>query len=237
MIRIVSEYFLVFYIYSVVGYFCEVINIYRTHKKVVWNRGYLLGPYLPIFGFGALIITLFLADYKDNPLNLFILGMFYCGTLEYFTSLILEKIFKLRWWDYSYKKFNINGRICLETSVLFGIGAIVLVRYVNELLFKFLKAIPNRVIIPIAIVIFIIMVLDTIISTIEVIRLKKDLVLIDKDATAELKEKIRESLQKNYYYYVRILKAFPNLKHTDERIKKITDLLLEKKKRGDKYEK
>ena len=222
MLRTLSEYFLIFYLYSIVGYFCEILSIYRSKKKFVWNRGYLLGPYLPVFGFGALIITIFLKDYQNNPITLFILGMVYCGTLEYFTSLILEKIFHLRWWDYSKRKFNINGRICLETSTMFGIGAIILVNVSNEIVLKLLRMIPSHVIIPIAIVISIIMIGDFIISTKEIFRLKNDIILVGtKDATAEIKKKIKESLEKNYYYYERLFKAFPSIHDRDARIEEI----------------
>lgn len=238
MLYTLSIYFLVFYIYSIIGYFCELISVYRLKKEIVWNRGYLLGPYLPVFGFGALIITIFLKDYIEHPITLFILGMFYCGTLEYFTSYLLEKIFHLRWWDYSYRKFNINGRICLETSVMFGLAAIILVNFSNKFLFQFLYSIPKHVIITLGIVIFMIMMIDFLISTREIFRLKSDLSLIAmKDATEEIKKKMKESLQKNYYYYEHFFRAFPNAKHRDERIEEIKKLMNKIKSKRENNEK
>jgi len=235
MIDTLAKYFIIFYFYSIVGYFCEIISIFRLRKEFVWNRGYLLGPYLPVFGFGGILITIFLTQYKEEPLTLFILGMVYCGTLEYLTSLLLEKIFHLRWWDYSQRKFNINGRICLETSVMFGLGAIVLVYFSNTVLFNFINQFPSIVVTTVAIVIFLIMLIDFAISTMEIIRLKSDIKLVGtKDATYELKKKMKESLQKNYYYYERILKAFPHLRISDERIKELSKYLKEKNKRGEK---
>lgn len=235
MLYTLSQYFLLFYFYSIIGYFCEVLSIYRIKKKFVWNRGYLLGPYLPVFGFGALITTIFLLEYKSQPVTLFVLGMVYCGTLEYMTSLLLEKIFHLRWWDYSKKKFNINGRVCLETSVLFGFGALIHVNLVCGVFFSILQSIPKYVIITVAIVLFIIMVIDFIISTVETVRLKSDIKLIGtKDATSEIKKKMKESLEKNYYFYERIFKAFPHVKQSDARIKEIQ---LEMKKIESKREK
>ena len=232
----ISHCFIVFYIYSIFGYILEILGIFISKKKIVFNRGYLLGPYLPIFGFGALFITLFLTKYYNEPIVLFVMGMVLCGVLEYFTSFILEKAFNLRWWDYSDKKYNINGRVCLETMIMFGIGSVLLVCIFNKYLFYLISLIPNHVIITIAIVLFMIIIFDTIISTSKIESLSKDLVLIDKkDATGEIKNRIKESLSNNHYYYDRLLRAFPNLKRNDLRINKVS-LMIERRKRGDNNE-
>lgn len=76
-------------------------------KKVVLNIGFLVGPYIPIFGYGSMAMILTLQKYKGDIIALFIMGMTVCLTIEYLCSLIAEKIFHLRWWDYSDKKFNI----------------------------------------------------------------------------------------------------------------------------------
>lgn len=75
------------------------------------NRGFLIGPYCPIYGFGSVLIGLLLSRYAGEPLVVFILAMVVCGTLEYVTSYLMEKLFHARWWDYSDKRFNLNGRI------------------------------------------------------------------------------------------------------------------------------
>ena len=122
MIYKFSYYCLIFFIFSFFGYLCEVVSVSIIDKKINLNRGYFIGPYLPIFGFGSLFILLFLDKYKNDYLVLFVLGMVACCILEYVTSYVLEKIFKLRWWDYSNKRFHINGRVSLETGLLFGFG-------------------------------------------------------------------------------------------------------------------
>jgi uncharacterized membrane protein len=232
----ISHCFLVFYIYSIFGYILEILGIFISKKKIVYNRGYLLGPYLPIFGFGALFVTLFLTKYYNEPIVLFVMGMAVCGVLEYFTSFILEKAFNLRWWDYSNKKFNINGRICLETMVMFGIGSVLLICIFNKYLFYLISLFPNHVIITLSIVLFMIIIFDTILSTNKIGKLSKDVVLINtKDATREIKKRIKDSLQENYYYYMRLLKAFPLLEKRDKNIKEIKKML-EEKKRGDNNE-
>ena len=78
--------FMIFFIYSVIGYFCEVLGIFVSSGKVNLSRGYLIGPYLPIFGFGSLIITFYLSKYSNDLIALFILGSFFCCLLEYLTS-------------------------------------------------------------------------------------------------------------------------------------------------------
>ena len=97
---VISSWFLFFFLYSVIGYIAEIAFVSIKTKKIVFNRGFLIGPYLPIYGFGSLILILFLRRYEEDPVVLFVLGAVFCTTLEYFTSLIMEKIFKLRWWDY-----------------------------------------------------------------------------------------------------------------------------------------
>ena len=113
--------FLVFFIYSFLGYLVESTCVSFNKKKIIVSRGFLIGPYLPIFGFGGLLMTLTLEKYRDDLLALFIISMVICLSIEYFSSYILEKLFKLRWWDYSKKHFNLNGRICLDVGLMFGI--------------------------------------------------------------------------------------------------------------------
>ena len=135
MLYTISFWFVLFMLYSFIGYVAEIIAVSIIQKRVVLNRGFLIGPYLPIYGVGCMIMVLFLRRYENDLLALFIMSAFYCSVLEYFTSLIMEKIFKLRWWDYSNNKFNINGRICLKNAVLFGIGGIIVVKVLHPFFF------------------------------------------------------------------------------------------------------
>ena len=123
-------YFLLFIIYSFMGWLMEIIdNIIVKHKIV--NRGFLLGPYCPIYGFGCLSLIFFLSNYKSDPIILFFMAIVICSILEYSTSYIMEKLFKLRWWDYTDKKFNINGRICAETMIPFGLLGTLVICIIN----------------------------------------------------------------------------------------------------------
>lgn len=77
----------------------------------------MIGPYCPIYGWGALAITILLKRYIDDWIVLLFMSIITCGILEYATSYVMEKLFHARWWDYSRRKYNINGRVCLETLI------------------------------------------------------------------------------------------------------------------------
>lgn len=140
-------YILLFFIYSILGWFMEVIKIFLNPKihKVI-NRGFLIGPYLPIYGFGVVAITILLGKYKNDIPALFWLSMITCGILEYGTSYLMEKLFNARWWDYSKRKFNINGRICLETLLPFGIAGTLIICFVNPVFINLINMLPEIVI-------------------------------------------------------------------------------------------
>ena len=128
-----ATYFMLFIIYAVAGWICEVtLQLIQKHKLA--DRGFLIGPYCPIYGCGAILITLCLTPFNEHPIGLFILAMVLCGSLEYATSFIMEKAFNARWWDYSNMRFNINGRICLETLVPFGIAGLLIIYVFNPFL-------------------------------------------------------------------------------------------------------
>ena len=138
-----KTYILIFFTYSIAGWCMEVIRMFFNPKynKFI-NRGFFIGPYLPIYGFGIVGITIFLNKYSNDIPALFFLSIILCGMLEYMTSFIMEKLFNARWWDYSSKKFNINGRVCLETLLPFGIAGTVILHWINPILITFFNKIP-----------------------------------------------------------------------------------------------
>ena len=207
-----------FITYSIIGWVIEEIDILILQKKVV-NRGFLIGPYCPIYGFGSLFIILFLNKYLDDPIVLFFMTMISCGILEYLTSFIMEKIFKTRWWDYSDEKFNINGRICLETLVLFGIGGLVISYLAQPFIMSILTLIPTNILNIIAIILSIIFIIDNIVSFKIILNFKLVATNIRKDYTEEITAKVREVLKKKSIFSNRLVKAFPNFKTILKRIK------------------
>ena len=212
--------FLLFFIYSFLGYIVESISVSLMEKKVVWNRGFLVGPYIPIFGTGAMTMILTLQKYKDDIVALFIMSMVVCLTIEYLCSLVAEKIFKLRWWNYSDKLFNINGRICLQNGILFGIGGVLIVKYVNTWIENLILLLPNSLMVTISIILTIIFVSDTILSLHTVIKFNSSFKRYSADNTQEVKKKILEELQRNFLLN-RLVKAFPNAKDKRDHYKQL----------------
>lgn len=210
-------YFLLFLIYSFIGWLIEVIGkLIEKHKFI--NRGFLIGPICPIYGHGCILMILTLSRYKDNPLTLFIYAIFICSLLEYFTSYFMEKIFKARWWDYSTKRFNLNGRICAETMIPFGILGTLVICVINPI-FEYLLNLFNFETIKItAIVLFIIYIVDYTISLIIMFGFKGTLKTVEKDGTEEITKKVKKILINKNVLYKRLIEAFPNFMNPKERL-------------------
>lgn len=119
----------------------EVIFV-TIQDRTLMNRGFLLGPYCPIYGLCAILMTFMFHIFQDQPIVLFCVAAFFCTFIEYLTGYILEKIFHARWWDYSKNMFNLHGRVCLLNTCLFGILGVVLVRYINPVFVELLSTIP-----------------------------------------------------------------------------------------------
>lgn len=119
----------------------ETVRVSLKSKQFV-NRGFANGPYCPIYGFGMSFVIVFLSGFKNNIPLLFVLGMLLTTALEYFTAYLLEVIFKAKWWDYSYKKFNFQGRICLDISVAWGVLSVIMIELVVPFIDKVVDKIP-----------------------------------------------------------------------------------------------
>lgn len=139
-----------------------------------------------------------------------------CSVIEYSTSFIMEKLFNARWWDYSNNKFNINGRICLETMIPFGFAGLILMYMINPLITKFLLLIPNVILNVIAIIIFILFLIDNIISFKIILGFKNTTFSQENDNTAEITLRVKEALIKKSKFSKRLIKSFPNLEITNK---------------------
>ena len=204
------SYCILFFIYSFLGWIMEVTLTLITDKKFV-NRGFLLGPCCPIYGCGCILLNLLLHNYTNNILVLFILTMFTCSLLEYITSFLMEKIFKLRWWDYSQMKFNINGRICLETMIPFGLLASLIIYVLHPAVIKLVDKLSPTALLVVAITLFIIYIIDNVISTYILFKIKGKIKSERKDNTEKIKQYIEKWFQENTVLYRRIKSAFPKL--------------------------
>ena len=225
----IATYFIYFIIIAICGWLMEVtLQLVQKHKFA--DRGFLIGPYCPIYGCGALLITLFLTKLEEYPLALFSVTILVCGVLEYFTSYIMEKIFHARWWDYSENKFNINGRVCLETIILFGILGLALMYIVNPFIFDNLARIPESTLNIIAIIIAVIFAIDNLVSFKVISNVRSATKKFDeenpKDNTEEISQKVKEFLKNKSILNRRLVNAFPKLtatlKEHSEKIKQKT---------------
>ena len=137
-----------FFIYSAFGWSYETVFCSIQAGEFV-NRGFLFGPYLPIYGFGALFVIAVLHN-KKNIVNLFVTSLVLTTALEYVTSWFLELVFKRKWWDYSNYTLQLNGRICLLASLLFGFLGVALIRWIHPHLKAFTHRLSQKVRIVIA---------------------------------------------------------------------------------------
>ena len=207
----IMKCFYIFIIYSILGWFMEVV-IVSTKKKKITARGFLIGPWCPIYGVGALFITLLLRKYYEDPLVLFIMSFLLGTILEYVTSYLMEKLFRARWWDYSNHKFHINGRVSLTTSLGFGALGLLLVYIFNPFFLNIIKNIPTIVFNVIIAVVLIFFVTDVIVSFKIISNIKRESSQTFKDVTEQTTEEIKKVLREKSIFNRRLLNSFPHLK-------------------------
>ncbi len=142
MLRTIETYYLFYMIYSFIGWIWESVfcSLQSDHKLI--NRGFLNGPYCPIYGWGSIIVLLMFSNIP-NTLLLFLLSGISCCVLEYATSFVMEKIFHDRWWDYSDMRFQLNGRICLLGFLIFGGASVLLIKFVDPFMTDLVSHVPD----------------------------------------------------------------------------------------------
>lgn len=193
----------------------EVVWNLFTDKKWV-NRGFLIGPYCPIYGVGCLLMIILLDRFKSSLVILFIMSIIVCSILEYFTSFIMEKLFKARWWDYSEYKFNLNGRICAATMIPFGILGVLVIYYLNPIVSGFVPF--NDILYYIILFLF---VLDFFVSFGIIENMRGTITNITKDSTEEITKMVKEKIWNKSFLHKRLLRAFPSFISPLDELKKI----------------
>ncbi len=228
-----TQYFLLFMIYACSGWILEVIGKLIQYKRFI-NRGFLIGPYCPIYGWGAVAITLLLYRYAYDPFILFIMTIITCATLEYVTSWAMEKLFKARWWDYSKRKFNLDGRVCLETTIPFGLMGMFIIYVSNPFIIEQFGKVDSSILNIIAIILFLLYLLDNVISGVVICGFRKTTVQVSKegrqDNTEEITKKVREILSSKSWTYKRLINAYPKLVAIKYKIKEIQKVVKENAK-------
>ncbi len=219
----VSEWMLFFYVYCLIGWCIESTFVSVRKRKFV-NRGFMRGPFLPLYGSGAVMILFVTIPFRDNVIAMFFAGALAASILEYATGTVMEAIFKVRYWDYSKNKFNLNGHICLSTSIAWGALTLVLVDLIHTPIERLILAIPEMI--------------QNILVTVLTIGVTADFALSFK-AALDLKdilvkmEKAKEELERMQSRLDAII-AFAHLKETEKkssRREQISELLQDIKKK------
>ena len=154
-----TQWLLFFYLYCFIGWcFESTVVSFSKHKPV--NRGFMKGPFLPIYGSGAIMILLFTLPVRTNYVLVFLLGMLAATVLEYFTGACMERLFKVRYWDYSHKRFNLHGYICLTSSLAWGALSVALVAFLQTGLERFVFYLSDQMIGALVFVVSVIFVYD-----------------------------------------------------------------------------
>ena len=184
------EILLYFIIYSFLGWIME--STFRTIKeKKIINTGFLKGPFCPIYGFGAIIMFLFLDQFENKPILLFFIAMIILTIWEYIVGVLLEKIFKTKYWDYSDHKFNFQGRICLTNSIYWGVLGVVFVKYIHPFIQGIISKVDIQILYYISSIITVVFLVDMIASIIKVKNISIKLEKIE-ELNKEIKEKLKE---------------------------------------------
>ncbi len=153
-----------FFIFAIIGWVWEVVLHIIVDGEFV-KRGVLQGPWLPIYGYGGILILTVLNKFRAKPLTQFIAIIILCGTIEYFTSVYLETIYNgQRWWDYSGYFLNLHGRICAEGLLVFGLGGIAIVYIAAPLLDNIIKKIDHKKLVTVCCILVILFAIDNIYS-------------------------------------------------------------------------
>ena len=179
-----------FAVYSFLGWLCESTYCSIPAKKFI-NRGFLNGPFCPVYGFGALLVIFLLSPYEDSILALFLCGIVVTSALEYITGLLLEKCFHTKWWDYSKRRFNLHGRVCLRNSVMFGVLSVLVMKLIHPPVKNLIDAVPASLLPVLSYSLLFYFVVDSIITVHTILALNGKLKQLQK-VFDEIKEKSEE---------------------------------------------
>ena len=221
----INQWILFFFIYSFLGWVWETSYVSIKSFKFV-NRGFLKGPLLPIYGFGAITILFATIPVKNKLILVFIFGMIAATILEYITGYVMERIFHVRYWDYSDDAFNINGYICLGCTLVWGVFSVLMVRFINPPIEKVVFMLSKEFIIVVNIFMIIAIGIDIVVSFFEAIDLKEVLSNLNENnnnfkRTKKRLEAISDFIEKNTNDFVM------NLSRTNNEMKERIDKNIE----------
>ena len=214
--------FAIFLFYSFLGWVCETTFCSVAARRFI-NRGFLSGPFCPIYGFGAVLILLLFSPFQEHLLLLFLFSIVGTSALEYLTSFLLEKLFHLSLWDYSNRRWNLHGRICLRNSLLFGIMSVLMVRLIHPYVLHVLSLIPNKLLLLAFLFLSVYFILDTSLTVRALAEISRAAgerqmeleglsALRDEYLAAAQLERRQKMLLRRKRLYRRLAKAFPRMR-------------------------
>lgn len=215
------EFVILFFIFAVLGWMMEVTLKYIQYHRFI-NRGFLIGPYCPIYGAGVVGVTVLvggLIGREGTYGETFLAGFVICGFLEYMTSLYMEKMFHARWWDYSDKPMNLHGRIWIGNLILFGLASLVIVKFIDPHYFAFIEGMNVKLLTVLSWSIIILMAFDYGLSHFLMNIVKKEIDLTNGDDTEEISLKVHELLKDRSVLIRRIYEAYPDFKVLPAKLK------------------
>ncbi len=204
----VATWFAIFIFYSFAGWLIEVLISFIQKRKII-NRGFLVGPICPIYGTGALLLP-FIVSSVETPLVIFCVAVVGSAILEYVVSYLMEKIFRVRWWDYTDQPFNLNGRICVSAALSFGVIGVLMLKVITPALLGMIGSLPVAVLYIIAGLLAAWLVFDILLSLWLIFGVRVTVGTVQRDATDEISERVQEILMNKGKLNRRLVKAFPN---------------------------
>ncbi len=214
---------LYFFVYSFLGWCTEVaFAACKEHRFV--NRGFLNGPFCPIYGFGVSLVIVFLTSYRSNLVFLYIASVILVTLLEGLTGWAMDKIFHNKWWDYSDMPLNIGGYVCLIFSLIWGAACVAIMNLIHPLIHKGLTFLPHTLGIVLIILLGILLIADTCVTASAIFKFNRQLEHMEKIA-AELHE-LSEQLGENIYSTtVRVMEAADDIQEkTQDAVEELHDL-------------
>lgn len=210
-----------FIIYSFFGWLLESTIRSVIERKFI-NTGFMQGPFCPIYGIGAIIMLLFLENFKNNIIILYTAGFFVLSLWEYLVGALLEKLFQTKYWDYTGYFCNIKGRVCLLNSLFWGFLGVVFVKYIHPFVESYINQVPTPITMIATCIIGICILIDVIVTSVRVknIQLNADTL---KEITENLKEKLEELKEIGENTTINketIQKAIEDLKYKQTKIKR-----------------
>ena len=188
----------IFIIYAFIGW-CAEVSYAAVNRGIFVNRGFLNGPYCPIYGCGVVIVVTVLTPLKNNLFLLFVGSVVLTSVLEYITGFLLEKVFHNKWWDYSNLPFNLHGYICLKFSIYWGLACTFIMDIIHPIIYKFIILIPQILGIVLISVGMTVFAVDITITVMTIMKLNKRMKAMDEIAKKihKLSDEIGERVYEN----------------------------------------